>query len=162
MVARLEGLHSVLPSDGALDTPERIEVAIQKLRNEAVSLQREIDRVDELVEMGEVKDYMKDRKAAQAILVNERDTIGRLESAEKNLEFELREIREFVAFLAELTEKVGFAEATFDAIGSIEFTHCPACGEELEHEAPSSHCVVCKSPWIWIKKGRSTIRSVLI
>ena len=43
-------------------------------------------------------------------------------------------------------EKVSYAEATFDAIGSIEFTHCPACGEALDSGESAVHCIVCKSP----------------
>ena len=153
VVARLRGLRGALPTDKALDTPELIEAEVQKLREEATGLQGEIDRVEELVEPGEVKAYLGDRGAAQAVLIKQRDAIRNLESKEKNLGFELREIGEFVDFLGELTEKVGFAEATFDAIGSIEFTRCPACGEELDAATEKSHCVVCKSPIDLEKEG---------
>ena len=86
-------------------------------------------------------------------MIKQRDAITNLESAETNLEFELREIGQFVDFLGELKEKVGFAEATFSAIGSIEFTHCPACGQELDADTPKLHCVVCKSPIDLGKEG---------
>ena len=152
VVAKLQGLQSALPNDGALNTPELVEAEVQKLRDEATSLRDEIDRVDELVEAGVVTEYLGERRTAQAVLVRERDAIRRHEAAEKDLEFELREIGEFVAFLRELTEKVGFAEAAFDRFGSIEFTHCPACGEKLDDETDSSHCVVCKSP-IDVERG---------
>ena len=145
VVARLGGLQSALRIDEALNTPELIEAEVQKLRKEAIALQREIDRVEELVEPGEVKAYVGERRAAQAALIKQRDVIRNLESTEKNLEFELREIGEFVDFLGELMKKVDFSEATFDAIGSIEFTHCPACGEELDAGTTKSHCIVCKS-----------------
>ena len=153
VVVRLRALQSALPSDEALNTPARIEAEVHKLHNEATALRGEIDRVEELVEPGEVKAYLGERKAAQAVLIKQRDAITNLESAEKNLEFELREIGEFVDFLGELKEKVGFAEATFNAIGSIEFTHCPACGEELDADTSKLHCVVCKSPIDLEKEG---------
>ena len=143
---RHHALLSALPSHEALHTPERIQAEVQKLRDEANSLRAEIERVEELVEPGEVKEYLGERKAAQADLVDERDMIANLESAEKNLEFELREIGEFVRFIGEMKQRIGFAEATFDAIGSIEFTHCPACGKELDVDTPKACCVVCKSP----------------
>ena len=52
-----------------------------------------------------------------------------------------------------MKERVGFAEATFDAIGSIEFTHCPACGDELDLDTPKVCCIVCKSPIDLDKEG---------
>ena len=146
IVTQLEALHSAIPSDEALNTPELIESEVQKLRNEAIQLGAEIDRVDELVESREVKAYLGERKASQAVLIKERERLAKLESAEKNLKFELREIGEFVNFLNEMKEKVEFAEASFNAVGSIEFTHCPACGKELNAENSKHHCVVCKSP----------------
>lgn len=146
VTARLRAMQSALPSRESLNTPERIEAEMQKLRNEATALRCEIDTVDELVEPGEVKAYLGKRKAEQADLITQRDAITNLELAQKNLEFELREIEEFVGFLGELEEKIGFAEATFRAIGSIEFTHCPACSQELDAGTPRLHCVVCKSP----------------
>lgn len=72
--------------------------------------------------------------------------MGTLEEKVRSIEFELREVREFVDLLGELKEKVIFAEATFETVGSIEFTRCPACGEELVPYMPENHCVVCKSP----------------
>ena len=153
VAARLRALQSALPSHEALNTPERIEAEVQKLRNEATALRDKIDRVEELVEPGKVRAYLGKRKASQAVLIKQRDAITNLESAETNLEFELREIGQFVDFLGELKEKVGFAEATFSAIGSIEFTHCPACGQELDADTPKLHCVVCKSPIDLGKEG---------
>ena len=142
----IRGLQDALPNDEALNTAELIEAAIGRLRTEAVKLREDIDRVDELVEAGDVKDYLGERRSAQAALIKQRSQLRDLESTEKNLEFELREIGEFVSFLGELMEKVSFAEATFEAIGSIEFTHCPACGEELDPETPKVRCIVCKTP----------------
>ena len=153
VMARLSALQSALPRHEALNTPQLIEAEVQQLRNEATALQSEIDRVEELVEPGEVRAYLGERKAAQAVLIKQRDAITSLESAKKNLEFELREIGEFVGFLGELKEKVGFAEATFNSIGSIEFTHCPACGQGLTANTPELHCVVCKSPIDIEKEG---------
>ena len=104
VAARLRALQSALPSHEALNTPERIEAEVQKLRNEATALRDKIDRVEELVEPGKVRAYLGKRKASQAVLIKQRDAITNLESAETNLEFELREIGQFVDFLGELKE----------------------------------------------------------
>ena len=143
---RLRGLQGALSSDQALNTPQLIHTAISNLKTERTKLQQQVDNVDELVEAGDVKEYLAKRRTEQALLIKQRIRLKTSESTEQNLEFELREIGEFVAFLGELMEKVAFAEATFDVIGSIEFTHCPACGEELDPDTPKNHCVVCKSP----------------
>ena len=144
--ARLQALHSTLLVDSALDTPELVRNKINSLKKEGAELEQQLENVDELVEPGEVKEYLGERRTAQESLNKQRSALKTLELKEKNLEFELREIREFMEFLEELKEKLTFAEATFNAVGSIEFTRCPACGEELDPEIPKNHCVVCKAP----------------
>ena len=146
IATRLLGLQRALQGDQLLDTPELIGSAVDSLKEEWTEIQRQVENVDELVSPGDVKEYLVERRAAQASLIKERKTLETLETTEKNLEFELREIADFVGFLNELMEKLSFAEATFNAMGSIEFTHCPACGQELDPVAASYHCVVCKSP----------------
>ena len=143
---RLRALHNALPSDQTFNTPELIQSAVDNLERKRSKLQHEVDNVDELVNPGEVKEYLVERRTAQGALVKQREKLRRLELTEQSLAFELREIQEFLSFLSELMEKLSFAEATFDAIGSIEFTHCPACGEELSLDATGGQCVVCKSP----------------
>ena len=143
---RLQTLHSVLLVDPILDTPELILAKINNLKNESANLRRQLDSVDKLVEPGEVKEYLGEQRTAQESLIRDRSKLKTLELKEKSLEFELREIQEFMEFLGGLKEKLTFAEATFDAVGSIEFTRCPACGEELGSETPQNHCVVCKAP----------------
>ena len=144
--AELHVLQKTLRIDESLATPSRIGTEVQKLKDETIALHDEIDRVEELVEPAEVNAYLEERKIAQAKLVDERNLITTLESSEKNLQFELTEIEEFLGFLGESIEKVHFAEATFETIGSIEFTHCPACGAELDVSKSESHCILCKSP----------------
>ncbi len=142
----LGGLQRVLLNDEAIATPALIKQAIEKLQQEASVLQEEINNVDEHVKLGEVKEYLSERKVAWSSISKERASLHNLESKVVNLEFELREISEYMVYLQEGMEKLTFAEATLKAIGSIEFTHCPACGIALDSEVPKKHCVVCKSP----------------
>ena len=143
---QLSALHAALPLDQALDTPDLIRAHIRNLHEESVRLKQEVDDVDDLVERGEVREYLTRRRTVHASLIGERNDLTKKETVHKSLEFELREIDEFIDFLQQLKEKVKFAEATFEAVGAIEFTLCPACGEELRQDTPENHCVVCKSP----------------
>ena len=144
--SQLKALQSALPNDEDSDLLDQIKTKIESLRSEAKGLRVEIDQVEELVEHREVKDYLLERKDEQTRLIKEREEIAKLETSEQLLGYELSEIEDFVSYLNELTEKVGFAEATFEAIGSIDFTQCPACGEQLDTHTPATYCVLCKSP----------------
>ena len=146
VTAELRALQNALPVDEKECTPEQIETDVSTLRNEAICLREEIDRVEELVETLEAETFLEERKTIHADLIKERKAITDLESTEKNLQFELREIEQFLAYLGELKEKIGYSEATSAVIGSIEFSHCPACGEELEESTHKSQCVLCKLP----------------
>ena len=63
----------------------------------------------------------------------------------QSLQFELREIRTFMGFLDTLHQKLTLTEATFDAVGPIEFARCPGCGATLDPDTPKNCCIVCKS-----------------
>ena len=141
----LNGLLKALPREDALITPALINSDVEKLVQERLVLRREIAEVDEHIEPGTVKEYLAERKLALASLSKERKQLHELESKVANLEFELREVLEYVEYLQEVMEKLKFAEATLTTIGSIEFTHCPACGIKLDSEVVERHCVVCKS-----------------
>ena len=144
--AELAGLRKALPREDTLTTPALIYSTIAELEHERSVLQQEIADVDSLVEPGKIKEYLSERQVALSSLRSERNKLRELELKVENLEFELREISEYLEYLQEAMEKLAFAEATLSAIGSIEFTHCPACGVELVSEVVEQHCVVCKSP----------------
>lgn len=144
--AELNGLLRALPRDKVFFTPEGIDAEISKLRSEEAVLRQEIENVDDLLESGQVKDYLAERRVALLDIARQRRSLQELESNVANVEFELREVTEYERYLKEAMEKLSFAEATLTAIGSIEFTHCPACGIALELDVAKQHCVVCKSP----------------
>ena len=144
--AELTGLLKALPREDALRTPALIYSNIESLEHERLVLQEEIADVDRLVEPGRIREYLSERQVALSSLSAERNKLRELELKVDNLQFELREISDYLEYLQEAMEKLAFAEATLSAIGSIEFTHCPACGIELVSEIVEQHCVVCKSP----------------
>ena len=142
----LSGLLRALPPDEAFRTPQLINTAVSNLVTEKTQLQQDIEQVDKQVKAGQVKGYLKERRSSQVTVSREREKIRGIERDIEKLELELREIREFQVFLSDLAEKLTLAESAFDAIGSIEFTHCPACGTPLEDDTPQGHCIVCKCP----------------
>ena len=79
IVVRLRALHSALPADHALDTPELILARIGNLRKESADLQQQLDNVDDLVEPGDVKQYLVKRRTAQRSLIKQRSNLNTLE-----------------------------------------------------------------------------------
>ena len=144
--SELKGLLTALPSDDGFATPSVVNTTIRNLRQEEQVLRHEIDDVDNLVEPGTIREYLKQRRVALLAISKQRRKLNDLESTVANVEFELREVSEYEGYLQDILEKLLFAEATLTAIGSIEFTHCPACGNDLEPDATTGQCVVCKSP----------------
>ena len=83
---RLRALHSALPRDQAFNTPELIQTAVDNLDRERFELQQQVDNVDLLVNPGEVKEYLAERRTAQASLIRQREKLQDLELAIKNLD----------------------------------------------------------------------------
>ena len=142
---RLSALIKSLHSEDALVSLAAIRAEFQSLENERETIEKEIENVDDLVEPGEIKEYVTQRRNAQQKLIRERDTLRQLEATIATTEFELREISSFLEYLSEQKEKLARAESTFDVVGSIDFVHCPACGEPLSSDVPEGTCAVCKT-----------------
>ena len=144
--SKLSALKTILDDNELFSSPNEIDINITRLNNEKSELAKEIEDVDQHIEQGDVKSFVEERSTAKSDLISKRNRITELETENENIVYELREIRQFVNYLSELTEKLKFTEATHDVIGSIEFTHCPACNRILESNNSDMQCVVCKSP----------------
>jgi len=143
---RLSSLLKALPPDAALRTTMSIHQTITDLSTEREQLNKDIKRVDQNIEGEEAKGFLRERSVAQNIISKERGSLYKLETEINNIEFESKEIEDFQSYLIELTEKLHLSEASFNAIGLIEFMHCPACGKEINKHKVIDHCAVCKSP----------------
>ena len=143
--ARLSGLLKALPPDDALRTTISIYTQMNDLKAEKDEIRREIDLVDEVISPGDVKEFLKERRQAQVHISKEREKIQRFESNSVSLEYEIREIADFQDYLSNLMEKLNNSESVKKAVGSIEFTYCPACGSELDVGSDNEHCVLCKT-----------------
>ncbi|MEP1574428.1 hypothetical protein [Roseibium album] len=144
--AKLSALVRSVRSDSSLNSPAAINGQVIALDSEREKLSLEIDAVDEHIESGEVKEYLAERASIQKTLISGREKLSVIERTISTTEFELREIEEFSTFLETQSSDLSKAEGAFKAVGFIEFTHCPACGEELTNDVTEGHCVVCKSP----------------
>ena len=85
IVARLKALHETLPFNPALDTPELIQNEIARLENESAALKEDVENVDELIEPGEVNDYLTLRRNAHESLAKQASKLRALESQEQTL-----------------------------------------------------------------------------
>lgn len=150
----LKALRSALPIEASIDSPGRIEEQTTKLKEESATLKKEIESVDQLLQPGEVKQYLARRARAQGALAKQASTIRELETHVQSLRFELREVRAFMDLLDTLHKRLSLTEATFEAVGPIEFTRCPGCGATLDPDTPKDSCIVCKTPGTGVNTGR--------
>ncbi len=156
---KLSGLLKALPPDEALRTTMSLHAVITDLNTEREQLEKDIKQVDENVESSEIKKYLKERRVEQIKVAKERDKLEKLETEINKLEYETREIEDFQSYLVNLSEKLNLSEASFNAIGAIDFVHCPACGTELSNHTDRMHCVVCKNP-INLEEERSRYNQI--
>lgn len=143
---QLNALLRSVRNENALNSPAAINSQVGALSREQDQLLTEIDNVDSAVQIGDVEAYIKNRMVAQKSLRKVANEARKVEVKIATTEFELREIEEFSQYLTDLIAKLSNTEGTFDVVGPIEFTHCPACGELLDDSVDDSDCHVCKRP----------------
>ena len=141
----LKGLFDVMPPGEGTNTPELINSRIEDLRRRKLGALDQISRIDEIVDESHTKEFLTARKLSQKKLLNIRSKISFFESNITTAKIELNEVRQFLEYLNEMLEKIAFAEATSQAVGAIDFTHCPACLTELVAEVSAEFCNVCGS-----------------
>lgn len=143
---KLASLIEALPDDEQFSSPEIIHSKLNSLETERDAVTREIENVDSLIDENATKEFLKERQLAHDRLVKNKKKISDLESLVATNELELSELSEFIPFLQELVGKVGLAERTQRAVGSIDFTQCPACLSDLSPAFDADTCNVCGSP----------------
>ena len=140
---RLSSLIQALPHDAQLDRPDTINNRCRQLDEEKAATYNDIEQVDSLVEQGDTKEFLRDRQSAQQQLSKEKKAIASLEESMEKHELELGELAEYQTYLEEHIEQVKIAESTFQAIGAIHFTRCPACLSNLKPVTDPHVCNVC-------------------
>jgi hypothetical protein len=140
---RLSGLLKALPRDNSLQTVMSIASAISDLTIERKALEQEIQFVDDHIVSGETKQYLSERSLAQKKIAKEREKLFSLDETMSDLKLEIKDIFDFRVYLKDLFSKLNLSEASLRAFGSIDFVHCPGCGQALEHHTPEL-CSVCR------------------
>lgn len=137
-------LLKALPQDEIFSSAERLSSKLNELQSEQQRLIAEIAAVDNTVEPGQVKEFASERKNANEQIQSAKNKIEQLEARKNTIDFELREIGAFDTFLLDLLGKLSGAESMQEAIGAIEFTYCPACGNALSASPLDHVCILCK------------------
>ena len=141
----LKSLMEVLPADDAINTPELIRSNVKSLQTRKSDMLMQIGQVDDYVKETTIKEFLDQRKALSDSLSKRRNRVSELEVRLSTADIEAKELRQYVDYLQEVLQKLGFAEATSQSIGSIEFSHCPACLTKVDPDVPIGICNVCGS-----------------
>lgn len=144
--SRLNGLLKSLPPEKAYHSAESILAMVSDIAAEKKRLLAEVSNVDQLVKTDAIKEHLSERQKVQARVVKEGDAVNSLESKIAVLQFELRELDEFHQYLEDLLTRLVITEKAANAIGTVSFSHCPACGEALKENGTPGHCFLCNAP----------------
>ncbi len=103
----------------------------------------EIGDVDRYIDTSDVGVFLSERKTARTLLSRQRDAITTLEVrlAKQNLKSGKLSVSRFSR---RETAKLAAAQLSFDVVGPIAFSHCPACGKEILSPSVEGQCHVCK------------------
>lgn len=132
-----------LPEEDVLTRVENVDARVQGLEKEYARLSDEIANVDELIDGQQIKSYIEERKAASLAVRKLRGKIVDLEQQIHTNDLEVADLTSFIAHLEELSGKLPKAQKSSEIIGSIEFTHCPACLSQLNDASDPDNCVLC-------------------
>ena len=143
--AQYKALLKSLPEDDALTRVESVDNRLKELETEYVRLSEEITNVDERIDEKEVRAFLDERKKAATDIRKYRGRIAELEQKIHTNDLEVADLTNFVTHLEELSGKLPKALKSSEIIGSIEFTHCPACLTPLNGTSDPDHCVLCGS-----------------
>lgn len=142
---RFSALIEVLPKEEAILDVASIDQRLVAFSNEYIKLTSEVSRVDEFIDDRQTKVFASARaKAAEAL----RDQRNKLENGEDRVhlyDLEITDLASFLEYLEQLSKQLSQTEASAEIVGSIEFTHCPACLAPLGGDRGPSHCALCGS-----------------
>jgi hypothetical protein len=140
---RLTALLSALPKEETIAQVATIDARIAELSAEYKRLVDEIAKVADLIDDGQVQEFVTARAKAVDELRKLRTQITTDEQRSQVNQLEINDLQRFLEYLEELSQKLPRAQASSDIIGNIEFTHCPACLTVLAGDKGVEHCVIC-------------------
>jgi hypothetical protein len=140
---RLTALLAVLPKEETITRVETVDVRLDQLSREYDLVTNEIASVNELVDDGQVQEFMRGRAKAAEELRKLRAEIAANEQQAQITQLEINDLNAFLQYLEELSTKLPRTQAASDVVGNVEFSYCPACLAPLSGEKGLDHCVVC-------------------
>ena len=143
--SQYSGLLAAMPEGKNLHSPTWIRSAITSLTDEKNQLQKDIENVDTQIDENQTKEFLAERKKLATEINKTKNNLKVLENLIEEHQFELIELGNFKEFLANLSEKLGYAEHASETVGAIEFSHCPACLSELKPQTDDV-CNLCGEP----------------
>tara|TARA_R110001606_G_scaffold12369_2_gene54062 strand:- start:30621 stop:32525 length:1905 start_codon:yes stop_codon:yes gene_type:complete len=130
--AEYTGLLKAMPEGKNLHSPIWIRSTITSLIDEKKQLKSDIETVDSKIDENQTKVFLAERKKLATSINKTKSDLKGLESLIEEHQFELVELGNFRGFLENLSAKLKHAEHASETVGSIEFSHCPACLAELK------------------------------
>lgn len=144
--SKLTGLLKSLPADSAYHSADSIRAMMGNIAAEKKKLIEEVANVDQMVQYDAIKEHLKERQTEQARLIKDGEIIASLESKISVTQFEIRELEDFHGYLGDLLLRLEITEKAAKAIGTVSFSHCPACGESLKPAEIAGYCALCHAP----------------
>jgi hypothetical protein len=142
----LSSLLAALPPSDRLIDMQNIPEQIRALQKEQASVSTQIERVDDEIAIDKTNAFLEARAKAVSSLAQARRVIKSLEARSEKLDLEAVDLERFISYLEDLAEKLKLTTKVSDLVGSIDFTHCPACLTALSAEVEAGSCIVCGSP----------------
>jgi len=139
----LSMLIASLPNEQTIARVEDIDTRLARLSEEYNGLITDLTNVSDLVDDRQVQGFLRGRTEAVDQLQKLRSRIAQTEHRAQIAELEIAELKSFLHYLADLSDKLPRAQAAADIVGNIDFTHCPACLAPLSSDKGADHCVVC-------------------
>lgn len=143
--AEYKALLNSLPENDTLVRVESVDSRVAELQVEYELLSKEILNINDVIDHQEVKEFLDERKKAVADIRKHRGIIAEVEQKAHISELEIVDLTKFIGHLEELSRKLPKSQRSAEIIGSIEFTHCPACLAPLKGTSAPEHCVLCGS-----------------
>ncbi|WP_375595588.1 AAA family ATPase [Algihabitans albus] len=140
---KLAALLDALPHEEALSNLETINLRDRDLIEESQRLTGEINSAEEHVDTGQEKAFVDDRAKAVAEIRKSREQMREHEQQLYVQNLEIDDLNKFLEYLEELSDKLPKVQLSSELIGSIEFTHCPACLSELSENEDPERCALC-------------------
>jgi hypothetical protein len=143
--SELSSLLLAFEGEPVAATTFHIDDALAAIATSKAALERQVESVDEMGVASQDAKFMESRGLALKEISKANSSAKVLLAALETAELEISELEAFISYLTEVSKKLPRAERTAEIVGSMDFTHCPACLKPLKSPPDEAHCIVCGS-----------------